>query len=182
MFQSFLTFEGDILLWIQNNLRSEILTPFVIFITRLGDAGFIWIVGMTILFLQKKTRRIGIMGLVTLLLTVIVVNVILKNAVARVRPYEIIQGLTSLLGPQHDYSFPSGHTASSFAAAVVMAMTLPSKIGIPAMVLAFMIALSRLYVGVHYPSDIICAALIGSLIAIIVVVLLSRYMKKDTLQ
>ena len=174
MLQSLLTLDGNILLWIQNNLRSDVLTPIVVFITRLGDVGFIWIVGILILSVRKQTRKTGVMTFSALFLSALAVSVVLKNVVARVRPYEVVQGLTSLIGAQKDYSFPSGHTAGSFAAAVVMFKMLPKKIGVPAVVLAFLIGLSRLYVGVHYLSDVIFGALVGTVIAIIVVAIEKR--------
>ena len=77
----------------------------------------------------------------------------------------MIPGLTSLIGVQGDFSFPSGHTGSSFAAAVVLFYRMPKKYGIPALVLAVLISLSRVYVGVHYPTDILAGALIGAGIA-----------------
>ncbi len=78
----------------------------------------------------------------------------------------MLPGLTSLIGVQDDFSFPSGHTGSSFAAAVVMYRGLPKKVGVPALVFAFLMGFSRLYVGVHYPSDVIGGALIGTAIAL----------------
>lgn len=168
MLQSFVEIENSILLWIQDNMRNGLLTPIFVFITRLGDLGFIWIAGSVALLISKKTRKIGIMCIISLGLSVLIDNVLLKNIVARTRPYEIIPGLTSIIGAQKDFSFPSGHTGSSFAVAVVMYRELPKKYGIPALVLAFLIGFSRLYVGVHYPSDVICGALIGTVLAVFV--------------
>lgn len=167
MLQYLIHMESDILLWIQS-MRQEWFNPVVIFITRLGDGGFIWIVTSLALLVPKKTRKVGVVALSSLALSVLIDNVILKNLIARTRPYEIISGLDSLIGVQRDYSFPSGHTGSSFAAAVVLYKMLPKKAGIPALILAVLIGLSRLYVGVHYPSDILCGALIGTCIALLV--------------
>lgn len=167
MLQALIVGEEAVLLWIQNNIRSEWLNPFVIFITNLGNGGFIWLLGSAALLIPKQTRRIGVLALAALLGSVLIDNVILKNVIARTRPYETIAGLTSLVGAQKDYSFPSGHTGSSFAAAVVLFRGLPKKYGIPALVLAFLIGLSRLYVGVHYPTDVVCGALIGTGIALL---------------
>lgn len=158
--------EADILLWIQNNIRNDVLTPIFKFITTLGNAGVIWIVLSVGLLIPKKTRRVGALALVSLLFSALIDNVILKNVVARTRPYEVIEGLTSLVGVQKDYSFPSGHTGSAFAAAVVMFLGLPKKSGIPILVFACLMGLSRLYVGVHYPSDVLGGALIGTGIAL----------------
>lgn len=98
--------------------------------------------------------------------SLLVNNLVLKNAVARIRPYEVITNLHILIEKQKDLSFPSGHTGSSFAAAVILYKELPKKIGVPALVFALFIAISRLYVGVHYPSDVIAGAVTGTLIAL----------------
>lgn len=175
MLQYFISLEDALLLWIQNGMRNEILTPVFVVITTLGNSGFIWIAAAVLLLLPKKTRRIGIMVLTALAFSYLLNNLLLKNLVTRTRPYEVIPGLTSLIGIQKDFSFPSGHTGSSFAAAVVMFRELPKKFGGPALLLAFLIAFSRLYVGVHYPSDVLCGALIGTGIAILTECLYRKY-------
>ena len=86
---------------------------------------------------------------------------ILKNLVARTRPYEMVEGLVPLIGRPRDYSFPSGHTGSSFASAWVLFRKLPAGYGISALVLAGLIGISRLYVGVHYPTDVLFGVLGG---------------------
>jgi len=157
--------EGQILLWIQEYLRCDILTGFFKFITGLGDNGIIWIILTVVLLIVKKYRKAGLMSAAALLCSLIINNLLLKNIVARTRPYEVIAGLQRLLPAQVDYSFPSGHTGSSFAAAVIFYMYLPKKYGIPAMVLAVLIGFSRLYLGVHYVSDVLGGAFIGIIIA-----------------
>ena len=161
MLQNLATLEESILLGIQSNLRNEWLTPVFIFITRLGNGGFIWILGSILLLVPKKTRKIGVMALAALAGSVLIDNVILKNVVARTRPYEVIGGLTSLIGIQKDFSFPSGHTCASFACALVLYRILPKKYGVPAVILASLIAFSRLYVGVHYPTDVLGGMFVG---------------------
>lgn len=168
MLQNLVAMEADILLWIQNNIRNDVLTPIFKFITTLGNAGVIWIVVSAGLLIPKKTRSVGVLALISLAFSALIDNVILKNVVARTRPYEVIEGLTSLVGAQKDYSFPSGHTGSAFAAAVVMFRGLPKKCGIPILVFACLMGLSRLYVGVHYPSDVLGGILIGTGIALVV--------------
>lgn len=167
MLQYLLSVDENILLWIQECMRNDVLTPFWIAVTTLGNGGLIWLAGSALLLISKKTRKIGIMALAALAFSVLIDNVILKNLVARTRPYEVVPGLTSLIGVQDDFSFPSGHTGSSFAAAAVMYRGLPKKVGVPVLVFAFMMGFSRLYVGVHYPSDVIGGALIGTAIALI---------------
>lgn len=166
MLQYLSSVDENILLWIQECMRNDVLTPFWIAVTTLGNGGLIWLAGSALLLISKKTRKIGIMALAALAFSVLIDNVILKNLVARTRPYEVVPGLTSLIGVQDDFSFPSGHTGSSFAAAAVMYRGLPKKVGVPVLVFAFMMGFSRLYVGVHYPSDVIGGALIGTAIAL----------------
>ena len=100
-------------------------------------------------------------GLAYVLFGLLVTNLVLKNWVARVRPYELIQGLNCLVGPQDDFSFPSGHTTNSLACAWVLFRRAPRKWGVTALVAAILISLSRLYVGVHYPTDVFGGAVIG---------------------
>lgn len=156
-----LQLDGNILLYIQDYIRQDWMTPFWKFITSLGNSGWFWIVLSILLVIPQRTRKIGITALAALLIGALITNVALKNLVARIRPYEVVDGLKLIIERQHDYSFPSGHTCASFAAALVYYKMGPRKWGIPAVVLASLIAFSRLYVGVHYPSDVIGGLLIG---------------------
>ena len=165
----FINLDSNILLWIQEYLRFPLLTKIFIIITKTGDKGFIWIVLGLLLLCFIKTRKVGIIMLIALFCSFLINNVWIKNWIARMRPYEFVNGLEKLIEHQKDFSFPSGHTASSFAAAVVIFMTLPRKYGVLALGYASLIAFSRLYVGVHYPSDILVAIISGSLIAIAIV-------------
>lgn len=156
--------EGYILLWIQEYIRNPVLTPIMKFITTLGNAGLIWICLALVLLCIKKTRKIGGTVLLALLFSLIVNNGILKNLVVRIRPYEIIDQLNLLVAKATDYSFPSGHTGSSFAAATVMVCLLPKKYAVPGAILAVLIAFSRLYVGIHYPTDVLVGMVDGILL------------------
>ena len=104
----------------------------------------------------------------SLLGSLLINNVIIKNLVARPRPYTMVEGLNRIIEAQSDMSFPSGHTSSSFAAAMVIYCMCPKKISIPALILAALISLSRIYVGVHYPTDVLAGALVGGAIAVLV--------------
>lgn len=167
MWDRMIEIDGQILIWIQENLRYAFLTPIVKFITHLGDAGIFWILLTLGLLIFKKTRKVGVMSAVALLGALLIDNIILKNLVGRIRPYEVVDGLQCLIGAQKDFSFPSGHTGSSFASAVVCFKELPKRYGIPLLVLAFLIAFSRLYVGVHYPTDVLAGMVIGTLVALL---------------
>lgn len=161
MWDNLLQLDGQILLWIQDNLRFDFLTPVLIAITNLGNAGIFWILLTVVLLCMKKTRKVGCMSAVALLMTLLVDNILLKNLVARTRPYEVVEGLNRLIEKQKDFSFPSGHTGSSFASAIVCFLELPKKYGVVLLILAVLIAWSRLYLGVHYPTDVLAGAAIG---------------------
>lgn len=153
----------NILLFIQERIRAQWLTPIVVFITSLGNAGIFWIVLSCILLVPKKTRKIGCLGILALLGSLLINNLLLKNLVARTRPYDAFASLIPLVAKPVDYSFPSGHTGSSFAAACAMCRGLPKWAGRALLLLAALIGLSRLYVGVHYPSDVLAGMLTGML-------------------
>ncbi|MBQ8526938.1 MAG: phosphatase PAP2 family protein [Lachnospiraceae bacterium] len=157
--------DGNILLWIQENLRSEVFTPLWTFITITGNAGLIWIAVTCFLLAFKKTRKTGVMCALALIFSLLFTNLLIKPLVARTRPYELIDGLTILIGKPHDFSFPSGHSSAAFAVAWVIFRQLPKKIGIPAVVYATLMAFSRLYLGVHYPSDVLGGVILGILYA-----------------
>lgn len=163
-----LYWDGRILLWIQEYLRTPGWTAFFKTVTRLGNAGIFWILLVLVLLICQKTRGTGIRAGISLALSFVINNLFLKNIVARTRPYEVVEGLHRLIEKQSDYSFPSGHTASSFAVAVILYLELPKKYGIPLLILAVLISFSRLYLGVHYPSDVLAGALSGTLVAVAV--------------
>ncbi len=105
------------------------------------------------------------MSLLALFFSLCVNNLLLKQIVARTRPYDAIPDLVPLVARLTDFSFPSGHSAAAFSAAGVFVKTLPKRFGIPLFLFAVVIALSRLYVGVHYPSDVLCGVISGLLIS-----------------
>lgn len=165
--------------WIQT-WRTPLLDTFFTIVTKLGDAGLIWI-GLAILLLCfKKTRKVGITMGIALLLGMIFGNEILKKIFQRPRPFHtpgaILDG-TGLLIPQPgQYSFPSGHTTSSFAAAVSI-LIYNKKWGIAALVLAALIAFSRLYVYVHFPTDILAGTALGIICAAIAAFCWRKYLE-----
>ena len=167
--QSVQNLDGEILLQIQQHLRTDMLTPLMKIVTFLGNGGWFWILCAVVLFAIPKTRKTGYAAVLSLIFGVIVTNLLLKNIVARPRPFAEIEALIPLIAKPTDFSFPSGHTTASFAVALVMLRMLPKKIGIPAVVLAALVAFSRLYLGVHYPTDVLAgfvAALVGSSLAV----------------
>lgn len=173
------SFDISILEYVMNNIRKEWLNPIVIFITHLGKAGIAWILLILGLLAFKKTRRAGIACGVALVLNVILCNFLIKPIVARPRPYDLYQHIICIVKPQWDYSFPSGHTAASFSVSSVLPfMKVKKRITIPAIVLAVLIALSRIYVCVHYPTDVICGAILGAMAGFAGFMLYTRVIEK----
>ena len=176
--EKFFELDGNILLWIQDYIRNDFLTPIFKFITSLGDGGCVWIVIAIVLLFVRKYRKVGFMVGASLLGSLLFNNLLVKNIVARPRPYRIIETLAILIPESGEYSFPSGHTSSSFAAGVVLYLMLPKKYGIPVMSLAFLIGISRLYVGVHYPTDVLGGMVMGTVIAGTIVRITERLLLK----
>ena len=174
--------DDQFLLFLQENVRNDVLTPIMKFITHLGDKGILWILIAVLLCCFKKTRPIGLMAGIALVMSVVINNAIITNLVARPRPYlpETVggQGLKLLIEEQDDWSFPSGHSGASFAAAVVFLCKGPKKLGIPSIIMAFLIAFSRLYVGVHYPTDVLAGIITGTCCAIIAIMIWNIVEKK----
>lgn len=170
--QSVQNLDGEILLQIQQHLRTDMLTPFMKIVTFLGNGGWFWILCAVVLLAVPKTRKTGYAAVLSLIFGVIVTNLLLKNIVARPRPFAEIEALIPLIAKPTDFSFPSGHTTASFAVALVMLRMLPKKFGIPAVILAALVAFSRLYLGVHYPTDVLTGfviALVGSMLSVWIV-------------
>ena len=152
--------ELSILDWIQT-LHTPFLDKIMVFITRLGDAGIIWIMLSIVLLLIPKTRKSGAVMVVALVVDVLLCNIVLKNLVARTRPYDVNTGVHLLVAKLHDYSFPSGHTAASLASVTALYLAGEKKLWKFALVLACLIAISRLYLYVHYPTDVLGGILFG---------------------
>ncbi len=148
-------------------LHTPLLDKILAFITSLGNAGIIWIVLAVVLLILPKTRKTGIIVAAALLMNLILCNLILKNLVARVRPYDVNTAIAILIKKPLDFSFPSGHTAASFAAMTALFLAKMKKAWIAALVLAVLIAFSRLYFYVHYPTDVLGGAVVGILSGII---------------
>ena len=164
----FLELESECMLFVQEFLRNDGLTLFFACVTGLGNSGFIWQLASMLLLIPERTRKVGCMGICALFLSFLVNNMILKNLVARARPYDAIPALLPLIKKPGGFSFPSGHTASSFAAAGLFFRNLPRGLGVPLLILAVLIGLSRVYLGVHYPGDVVAGALSGWLIGMAV--------------
>ncbi len=171
-------FEFEFLDFLQT-MHTPLITKIMKAASKLGDAGFIWILLTGVLLVIPKTRKVGILVSVALLLDVLTCNVILKPLIARTRPYDVNTAVELLIRAPRDYSFPSGHTAASFAAAAALWFADKKKLAIPALVLAVLIAFSRMYFYVHYPTDVLGGAILGMVCGWLSYKLLSQKMKEN---
>lgn len=178
-----MSFDLRILVWINNNLHGSIgFSYFVKYLTCLGEGGAIWIAACIIIVIFKKTRYAGLTLAVALILDYLIVNLVIKNIVNRPRPWAEYPDFESFyesisFSKPGESSFPSGHAAAAFCSAVVLLVRFKWK-GLPALILAVVLALSRLYLCVHYPTDVLCGAIIGSLIGLFSCVIVSLVAKK----
>ncbi|MBQ7045363.1 MAG: phosphatase PAP2 family protein [Clostridia bacterium] len=159
-------FEIKILDALQDVFSCRFLDALMPFITHLTDGGAIWIALSLVLIIFKKTRRAGISMAISLAIGLIVGNLALKNIVGRIRPYDVNESVTLLVERPSDYSFPSGHTLASFEAATALFIH-HKKAGVFALAVAFLTAFSRLYLYVHYPTDVLFSMVLGIGIAIL---------------
>ena len=157
-----MAWEFNLLDQIQQHLANDFLNALVPSISSLGGGGLIWIALSILLLLFPKTRKAGLASGIALLFMLITGNMILKPLVARLRPFTVNTAVELLIPPPTDFSFPSGHTYASFASASAIFRN-NRKIGIPALILASLIAFSRLYLYVHYPTDVLFGILFGIL-------------------
>lgn len=156
----------QILKWIANITGNVVIDKSMIFITTLGDKGLVWIIISIFLIANKKYRKIGLMALFSLVLATLLGEGLIKHLVQRLRPFAKHESFEPLVHISSIFSFPSGHTTSSFAVAGVLANGL-KKYQKTIYGLAILIGISRLYVFVHYPSDVIVGAFLGLLCALI---------------
>ena len=152
--------DWSILHWIQNTLVCPFMDFLMPKITLLGNGGAIWILAAVILLCTKKYRKQGVLLLAGLIVGVLAGNVCLKYLIARSRPCWLDGSVQLLIANPTDYSFPSGHTLSSVIGATVLTKT-DRRFGYAAIPLAALIAFSRLYLYVHFPSDVFAAAVLG---------------------
>lgn len=156
-------FDSAIMTFVQSTCHNLITDTLFPFITYLGELGCFWIVVALVLLFREKTRACGILMLLTMLCTCLLGEVLIKNIICRPRPCHDYPGAVEMLVPIPDaYSFPSGHSSSSFGAALIL-FSYSKKWGIWAFVLANLIAFSRIFLFVHYPSDVLAGILLGLL-------------------
>ncbi len=149
-----------ILNFIDKNLHTRIGDIFFANITKIGNGGIIWIILALMLIFYTKERKVGFAAILSLLLVLIICLMIMKPLVARERPFENFSNYFLLIKKPTDYSFPSGHAASSFALISVLYFYKHRWFKYT-LVLALILSFSRLYLFVHYPSDVFWGAVFG---------------------
>ena len=148
-------------------LHSPLVDKFMIFVTTLGNGGMFWLILAIIMLCTKKTRRCGWLILVSMAICYLLGNLALKNIVGRARPCQIDTSILLKIPMPGEYSFPSGHTLHAFTAATMIYLH-HKKTGVACLILAGLIAFSRMYLFVHFPTDVLAGMLLGIVVACIV--------------
>lgn len=168
-----------ILDFIYYHLHNPVLDKVMIFLSFIGNGSLIWIIIASLLLFKKRYRKVSFMLICSLILTSILGELMLKPLIHRIRPF-LNQPLIKILVPlPHSFSFPSGHTAQSFAAVGILAKAF-KKYQLYIIVLAALIAFSRIYLFVHYPSDVLGGLLLGLACAEIIKKLCLTYLFPDS--
>lgn len=157
--------------------HTEWLDALMVFVTRLGDAGLLWIGIGLVLAVIPKTRRCGVLVLISMAVSFLFGNLILKNIIGRPRPFHVDDFVTLLIPEPSEYSFPSGHTLNGFTASVMIFLHY-KKSGIAAIVFAALIGFSRMYLFVHYPTDILGGICLGIFDAVLVFMVAKKILSK----
>lgn len=173
-------YEAELLIRLHSMFSSSLFEPIMRAISWLGNHGRVFVLLALVLMCFKSTRVYGAVLATTMILDVLVVNVALKPLVARPRPHEINQLIQLVIAPPLDYSFPSGHTAMAFAAAAAL-RPMGRKVYLPLLAFAILTAVSRLYLMVHYPSDVLVGALVGTLCGWLAIILWKKFTQYDIL-
>lgn len=177
MLETIQALDGALLLQVQDTLRSGFLSALLIPVSRAGDMGIFWVALCVLLLVLRRTRRGGVLTLCGLAVEFAVCDLVLKRLVLRPRPYLVVQGLVCLVPPESSTSFPSGHAASSFVCAYLLTRAFGKK-GALAYIPAALIAISRVYVGVHYLSDVLAGMALGTLVGVSVWAAVWLYQKQ----
>jgi undecaprenyl-diphosphatase len=166
-----------VLFYILEHFHTPFLDKIMIVITTLGNSGFIWLAAAAILLIPKKTRYIGLFLFLALSIQYLLGDMFLKPLIARPRPFTRFPEVSLLIKKPGNFSFPSGHTMSSFTAATVIYCA-DKRAGLPALILASLIGFSRLYLFCHYPTDVLSGAVLGILTALFVVATVKNFSNK----
>ncbi|WP_282926460.1 phosphatase PAP2 family protein [Helcococcus kunzii] len=167
-------FDFSILKFIQENFKSPFMDKLMVFFTSIGDMAVVWIVISIIFLLIKKRRNAGIKIILGLIVVAILGNLIFKNIFSRLRPFWVDETIKVIITKPVGYSFPSGHTFSSFVAATIIFLD-NKKLGYFSFLLASLISFSRAYLFVHFPTDIFVGMFLGVFLGVIINKLYNRY-------
>lgn len=173
MFNFIQNMDWSVLSWIQETLKCGFLDFVMPLITKLGDVGAIWLICAVIMLFSKKYRKCGIMILIGVAMGFVIGNLCLKPLIARPRPCWIDSTVQMLVPIETDFSFPSGHTLASVIAATIITLN-HRKFGFVAIPLAAIIAFSRLYLYLHFPTDVLASVCFGVLIGIAVYLIVKK--------
>lgn len=167
------TIDFAIIDFIQETMRCQFLDYVMAFFSYLGEAGGIWLISAIIMMCFRKTRATGVMVVCAVVIGFVIGEIGLKNIMDRLRPFVQNPEVIPAIKPPSGYSFPSGHSCSSFAAATVLIVR-DKKFGIPAIIVASLIAFSRLYNYVHFPSDVLGGILLGVMCAVVTLIFFKK--------
>ena len=163
MLETIQALDGALVLQIQDTLRTPFLSAVLVPVSRAGDLGIFWNSICALLLSRRRTRRGAAVTLCGSATEYVVCEQILKRVFLRPRPYLVLEGLVCLVPPESSTCFPSGHAASGFVCAYLLTRSFGKK-GALAYIPASLIALSRVYVGVHYLSDVLAGMAVGTLV------------------
>lgn len=171
--------DAGVLLWVQEYVRTPLGNLLMPLWSSLGNDGMLWIGLALVLLFFRKTRRAGVLALAGMLLNFLAVNVVIKHLVARPRPWLVVEGLETILFIDDPNSFPSGHTSAASAFAVAMCCELdPLWAKALAAAAAVLMAWSRIYVAIHFPTDVLAGAVIGAACGLLAVWLYRRFLRE----
>ncbi len=183
MFALIQQWDEQVLRWIAEVLRTPIFDKVILLYTSLGNGGWLFILLSVILLLFRATRKAGASSLGAMLLGLVVTNLTLKPLISRARPWVVMENFVALTTSSDMNSFPSGHTCAAFAFAAALCAALPQKWAkAAALIAAALMGFSRLYVGVHFPSDVLVGAVVGTVCGLLgawlVRLIIDRYQRR----
>lgn len=167
--------------FIRKYISNEVLDNIFPVITNLGEGGAIWIAISLGLILNRKYRKVGILVLLVLFTNYLIGDILIKNLIERERPFISIEGIEILVKAPNSFSFPSGHTSSAFAAATILSLYL-KKYAPLFFIMAALLGFSRIYLYVHYLSDVMAGMLLGIIVALICNIFANKFYKKKLIE
>src|SRR5574344_1100311 len=173
-----MSFDLQILMFIKEHMTNPVFDALMPFFSTIGEYGAIWLAFGIVLLFNKRSRPYGIMLFIAVALGFFTGEIVIKNLVGRIRPCNFYPDVSVIVKRPHTYSFPSGHTCSSFAAALTV-FFFDKRFGIAAFILAAFIAFSRMYLFMHYPTDILAGLLLGIFSATVVHIVYKSCLKNN---